>query len=98
MAFTVSWTALNRRADTRRIIRIDKVHVHRHVKARSAPRGPPYRFIHDGAHSPFVELTHSDDPNTGIFEGDGFLRVDAACADQHAVFRVNLRRESADLC
>src|SRR5215510_10212183 len=87
----------NRGSDAGRVIRIDKIHIHGDMEAGRAPRGQPHRFVHHRAHSAFVEFAHRDHANARRFERYRLLGIDAARANQDAVFRMDFRSETADV-
>jgi hypothetical protein len=54
------------------------------------------RLVHDRAHPPLVDLAHCEDPHSGGAHEPRLFGIDAPRADQHTIFRVNLRRETSD--
>src|SRR5215475_14747016 len=96
MALAISRPAGNPGSDAGREIRIDEIHIHRNVESAGTTGGQPHRLVHHRAHPAFVEFAHRNYAYAGRLERDGLFRVYASRADQHAIFGVNFRSESAD--
>src|ERR1035437_5679711 len=97
MRFAIGGAAPDRSADAGRVFGIDPIHVERDVIAGGAASGHAERFLHDRAHTAFVDVAHGEDFHSGLADVFFFKVVDVADADEHAIFRLHFGREVVDL-
>ncbi len=96
VSLAVGCAAAHRSAHARSVFRINPVHIERDVIARGAASGEAQGFFHYRAHAALVNIAHSEDTDAGAAHILFLHRVDVTHANQHAVFRLDLRRKVVD--
>src|SRR5947208_10004640 len=89
VSFAVAGAAADRRSHTRRVFRINPVHVERDVIAGGAASGGAQGFFNDLAHAPLVNVAHGIDLDASLANVFALPRINVAHAHQHAVFSID---------
>ncbi len=93
MRFAIRGASPDRSADAGRVFGINPIHVERDVIAGGAASGHAESFFHDGAHTAFVNVAHSENFDSGFADVFFFKAVHVADADEHTIFRLYFGRE-----
>src|SRR5438874_369415 len=97
MALAVSRTAAFRRSHPRGVERIDKIHIHRHVKSGRIHRCDLNSFGHDVGKSALIQFAHREDADADTLDEFTLARIDASRADDRDIFRQYLWREACNV-
>src|SRR6201987_1894984 len=97
VSFAIGGAAPYGSAHAGRVFRVDPVHIERDVVASGTAAGHAEGFFHDGAQAALIDVAHGEDFHSGAADGFFFMGVYIADADQHAIFRMHLRRKVKDV-
>src|SRR4029453_7290652 len=96
MTFTVSRAASLGGTHTRRIERIDEIHIHCHVKTSGIQRCDFYGFEDYVRQTALIQFAHREHANAERLEQLALAGVDASSTDNRSVFRQYFGRKSGN--
>src|SRR5580704_893833 len=97
MRFAIRHSAADRRAHSRRVARIHKIHVQAHDDSRRIISRKSQRFSHHFAHATLVNIAHSKNVHAGIFHQPPLFGVQVANSHQHHVPRFHHRLDARQI-
>src|SRR5690348_11370138 len=96
--FAIRQSATNESSGARCVARIEYVDVKRDAVTGSALRSDRDRLVHAGAHAALVDLAHREETHAELFDQFSFTGIDVARANMRTQFRIELGRETGDVC
>src|SRR5271156_290425 len=97
MRFAIRHAAAHRRAHSRRITRIHKIHIQAHDDSRRIVSRKSQGLSHYFAHATLVNIAHRENMHAGIFHQPPLFGVQVAYSHQHHVPRLHHRLDTGQI-